>query len=171
MNITWLSNSSGSWQVFGTNSSVGNGTYHQTFSNASVNGKWWYWKVNVSDGTNYVESGVFSFFTGYQSKIENTGSTDFKGYLLMQIEYYNSTSTSWELDLIVINETSSRVFNASSVLGLDTLFNPQNISTSSLSHGNGTYRVYVCLRDPEYDVLDIGIEELVATYQFTVTFQ
>ena len=40
MNITWLSNSSGSWQVFGTNSSVNNGTYHQIFSNVTENGKW-----------------------------------------------------------------------------------------------------------------------------------
>ena len=82
MNISWLSNSSGSWQVFGTNNSVNNGTYHQIFSNATVNGQWWYWKVNVSDGTNYKVSNVFSFFTGYQSKIENTGSTNFKGLAL-----------------------------------------------------------------------------------------
>ena len=85
MNITWLSNSSGSWQVFGTNSSVGNGTYHQTMSNASVNGQWWYWKVNVSDGTNTNISDVYKFYTGYESKIENTGTTNISGYLLMQV--------------------------------------------------------------------------------------
>jgi len=168
MNITWWSNSSGSWQIFGTNNSVSNGTYHQTFSNATVNGQWWYWKYNVSDGTNHVESNVMSFYTGYQSKIENTGSTKFKGYLLMQIEYYNTTSTAWELDQIVINETTPRIFNASSVLGLDTLFNPYNVSTSNLSFGNGTYRVYACLRNPVFEILDIG-SELVATYQFTVS--
>jgi hypothetical protein len=39
MNISWNCNSSGSWQVFGTNNSVSNGTYHQVFSNASENGK------------------------------------------------------------------------------------------------------------------------------------
>ena len=169
MNITWWSNSSGSWQVFGTNNSVSNGTYHQIFSNTTTNGFWWYWKVNVSDGTNYKESNVYSFYTGYESKIENTGSTKFKGYLLMQIEYYNATNSTWILDHIVINETTPRVFNASSVLGLDTLFNPYNVSTSNLSFGSGSYRVYACLRDPVFEILDIG-SELVATYQFTVTF-
>ena len=83
MNITWLSNSSGSWQVFGTNNSVGNGTYHQVFSNASVNGQLWFWKVNVTDAENYTESNVYKFYTGYQSKIKNIGSTDIKGYLLI----------------------------------------------------------------------------------------
>jgi hypothetical protein len=140
------------------------------FSNATENGKWWFWKVNVSDGTQFRESSVYSFYTGYESKIENTGSTDFKGYLLMQIEFYNTASSSWVVDQIVINETSSRVFNVSSVFGLDTLFNAQNVSTSSLSFGNGTYRVYACLRDPDYTVLDIG-SELIATYQFLVTFE
>ncbi|KYK34786.1 MAG: hypothetical protein AYK22_04750 [Thermoplasmatales archaeon SG8-52-3] len=168
MNITWLSNSSGSWQAFGTNSSVGNGTYHQIFSNTTVNGLWWYWKVNISDGISYVESDVFSFFTGYQSKIENTGSTDFKGYLLMQIEYYDSTNSTWIVDQIVINETSPRIFNVSSILGLDTLFNVQNVSTSSYSNGYGTYRVYVALRDLEYNVLVCDDESLMEdSCQFT----
>ncbi|GAG95903.1 unnamed protein product, partial [marine sediment metagenome] len=82
MNITWYSNSSGSWIAFGTNISVPDGTYHQTFSNATVNGQWWYWKVNVTDGTDYNESSVFKFYTGHQSKIKNTGSTNIHGYLL-----------------------------------------------------------------------------------------
>ncbi len=169
MNITWWSNSSGSWQVFGTNNSVSNGTYHQTFSNATVNGQWWYWKYNVSDGTNHIESNALSFYTGYKSKIENTGSTNFSGYLLIQIDYYNTTSTAWELDQIVNNETTPRTINVDGVLGLDTIFNPQNVNTNSLSNGDGTYRVYTCLRDPDYDILNIG-SELVANYQFTVTF-
>jgi hypothetical protein len=171
MNITWLSNSSDSWQVFGTNNSIGNGTYHQTFSNVTVNGQWWFWKVNVSDGTNYVESGVFSFFTGYQSKIENTGSTNFTGYLLMQIEFYNSTNSTWILEQEVVNETTPRTINASDVLALDTIFNAQNVSTSSFSNGNGTYRVYAAFRDSDDDILVTDDEtELKASYEFTVTF-
>jgi len=171
MNITWLSNSSGSWQVFGTNSNVGNGTYHQTFSNASVNGQWWYWKVNVSDGTNYKESDVFSFFTGYQSKIENTGSTNFTGYLLMQIEYYNTSSSTWVLEQEVLNETTLRTINGSDVLALDTIFNPYNVSTSSFTNGDGTYRIYVAFRNPDGNILVTDNEtELMATYEFTVTF-
>ena len=170
MNITWLSNSSGSWQVFGTNLSVGNGTYHQTFSNATVNGQWWYWKVNVSDGTNTVTSNVFSFYTGYQSKIENTGSTNFTGYLLMQIEFYNTTNSTWILEQVVVNESTPRTINAGCTLALDTIFNPYNVSTSSFTNGNSTYRVYAAFRDPDGDVLVCDDETLLEdSYQFTVS--
>jgi hypothetical protein len=170
MNITWLSNSSGSWQVFGTNTSVSNGTYHQVFSNATENGKWWYWKVNVSDNTSYNMSGVYKFYTGHQSKIKNTGSTNIKGYLLMQIEFYNTTNSTWILEQEVINETTTRTINDDSTLALDTIFNPHNVSTNSFTNGNGTYRVYAAFCDPDGDVLVCDDEtELYATHQFTVS--
>ena len=179
MNITWLSNSSGSWIAFGTNSSVGNGTYHQIMSNASVNGEWWYWKVNVSDGTVYTESSVYNFFTGYQSKITNTGSTSFKGYLLMQVQFYNETSQSWVVVDDTVNESSPRAIlwndpggsPGQHILALDTIFNG-NVNTSDLSgFGNGTYRIYAAFRDPEGNILECDDEtELVATYEFEITF-
>ena len=177
MNISWLSNSSGSWQVFGTNNSVSNGTYYQTMSNISINGEWWYWKVNVSDGTNYTESNVFKFYTGCQSKIVNTGSTNFKGYLLIQVQYYNNSS--WVVVIDTFNETNPRIFkwadpagsSGQNIFALDTVFNSP-VNTSGFSgYGNGTYRVYVCLRDQDGNVLVCDDEtELVATYEFTVTF-
>jgi len=171
MNITWLSNSSGSWQTFGTNLSVSDGTYYQNFTNASVNGQWWYWKVNVSDGINYTESDVYSFYTGYESKIKNSGSTNIKGYLLIQVQFYNNSSSTWEVALDTINETSPRTINASSQLGLDTIFNGL-VNTSNLSgFGNGTYRIYAALHDPNDNILKGDDEtELIATYEFTVTF-
>jgi len=171
MNITWFSNSSGSWQVFGTNSSVGNGTYHQIMSNASVNGQWWYWLVNVSDGTNYKESDVFSFFTGYQSKIDNTGSTNIKGYLLIQVHYFNETSENWVVADDTVNETTPRTINGSDQFGLDTVFNG-NVNTTYLinNFGTGTYRVYAAFRDPDGDVLVCNNQSLIeASYQFTVS--
>jgi hypothetical protein len=171
MNITWLSNSSGSWQVFGSNLSVSNGNYQQNFTNASVNGQWWYWKVNVSDGLNYTESNVYSFYTGYESKIKNSGSTDIKGYLSMQVHFYNNSSSTWEVALDTINETSPRTINASGQLGLDTIFNGL-VNTSNLSgFGNGTYRVYAAFRDPVGNVLKASSSSYIeATYEFAVTF-
>jgi len=177
MNITWFSNSSGSWQVFGTNNSVGNGTYHQTFANASVNAQWWYWKVNVSDGTNYAESSVYKFYTGCQSKIVNTGSTNIKGYLLIQVQYYNTTSSTWVIADDTINETSPRTiyqddpFGPENNLPLDTIFNGL-VNTSNLSsYGNGTYRIYAAFRDLNGNILKCDDDtELVATYEFTITF-
>ena len=171
MNITWLSNSSGSWQIFGTNNSVSNGTYHQTFSNASVNGQWWYWKVNVTVDDGFTESSVYKFYTGYQSKIKNTGSTNIRGFLLIQIQYYNTTTTNWTLANDTINETTMRTINSSNQLGLDTIFNGL-VNTSSLidSFGYGSYRVYAAFRDPDGDVLICDDESLLeVTYQFTIS--
>jgi len=173
INITWLSNSSGSWQVFGTNNSVNNGTYYKVFSNATVNGQWWYWKVNVSDTTSsYNISDVYMFYTGSQSKIKNTDSTDIKGYMLMQVQYYNGTSEEWVIADNTVNETNPRTINNGEQLALDNIFNGL-VNTSDLSdYGNGTYRAYVAFRDPNGNIL-IGDDEteLVATYEFTVTFE
>ncbi len=172
MDIVWLSNSSGSWQSFGMNSSVSNGTYHQIFSNASENGKWWFWRVNVSDVGGYVLSSIYTFYTGYQSKITNMGSTNLSGYLLMQIHYYNTTSTEWEGAFWAVNETTPRTINASDQLGLDTVFNGL-VNTNDLSlFGSGTYRVYAAFRDPDGNVLVCDDETLLeAAYEFTITFE
>ena len=88
----------------------------------------------------------------------------------MQIEYYNTTNSTWILEQIVVNETTPRTINISEVLGLDTIFNPQNISTSSFTNGDGTYRVYAAFRDPYGDVLVCYDESLLeASYQFIVS--
>jgi YHS domain-containing protein len=176
MDITWLSNSSGSWQSFGTNNSVSNGTYRQTFSNATENGKWWYWKVNVSDGTNYTVSSVYKFYTGYRSKIVNTGSTAFKGYLLIQVQYYNNSST-WIVVDNTINENTPRTVDyldqqGQNVLALDTIFNGLVNTANLSSYGNGTYRIYAAFRDPDGNILKCDDEtELEAIYEFTITFE
>jgi len=168
MDISWSSNSSGSWTSFGTNNSVSNGTYHQTFSNASVNGQWWYWKINVSDGSNITESSVYKFYTGVQSKIGNTGSTNISGYLLIQVQFYNETYGEWYVDNDTINETTPRTINASDTLALDLIFNGL-IDTSDLTNGDGTYRVYAAFRDPDGDVLICDDETaLEAWYEFEV---
>jgi uncharacterized protein YfbU (UPF0304 family) len=176
MDITWLSNSSGSWLPFGINTSY-NGTCRQTYSNATENGKWWYWKVNVSDGTTYTVSNIYKFYTGYQSKIVNTGTTSIKGYLMIQIQFYNTTTSTWVVDNDTTNETTPRTIHWDGydtpnmdVLALDTIFNGL-VNTNDLTQGSGPYRVYAAFRDPDGNILKCDDEtELVATYQFTVTF-
>jgi hypothetical protein len=176
MNIKWYSNSSGGWEVFGSNNSVGDGTYHQVFSNASVNGQWWYWNVSVTDSSGHtVDSDVFKFYTGYESKIVNTGSHSFKGYLLMQVQFYNTTTGNWTVADDTINETSPRIINyngtSDAILALDTIFNG-NVSSSDLldSFGDGTYRIYAAFRDPDGDVLVCDDESLLeTTYEFSIT--
>jgi hypothetical protein len=174
MTITWYSNSSGSWQIFGTNFTTENGTFYQVFSNATENGKWWYWNVSVDDGEVVNSSDIFSFYTGYESKIHNTGSTNISGYLTINVEFYNETLEEWIEELNVIDE-SYVVINSSEKLGLDTIFNPEKVNTSSFTHGNGTYRVYAMLTDPYKNILFGGNpisseDDIEAWYEFTVTY-
>jgi hypothetical protein len=104
-----------------------------------------------------------------QSKIKNTGSTDIKGYLLIQIQFYNTSQGVWVVDNDTINETSPRTITSNSQLALDTIFNGL-IHASDLTHGAGTYRVYAAFRDPEGKILrtDDGTE-LVTWWQFSLT--
>jgi len=170
MDLTWYSNSSGSWVALGKNVSVGNGTYSHVFSNASVNGQWWYWKVMVDDGTYTEESDVYRFYTGVQSKIVNTGSTNISGYLLIQVQYENPIGPpgDWIVDNDTINETTPRTINAGETLALDTIFNG-NVGTGNLVNGDGTYRVYTAFRDEYGDVLVCDdATKMEAWYEFEV---
>jgi hypothetical protein len=76
MTIIWYSNSSGSWQVFGTNGSVGNGTYHQTNSNFSAPGETYWWNVSVYDGIHTNHSNIFHFTTSYMPSLSNPGPSN-----------------------------------------------------------------------------------------------
>jgi len=101
-----------------------------------------------------------------QSKIKNTGSTNFKGYLLIQVQYREGEE--WVVDQDTVNEMTPRTINASEQLGLDTIFNGL-VKTDDLAHGSGTYRVYAAFRGPEGNILKTsdGVE-LVAWYEFEV---
>ncbi len=104
-----------------------------------------------------------------QSKIKNSGSTDIKGYLLIQVQFYNTSQSEWQLDNGFLNETSPRTITSWSQLGLDTIFNG-NIRASDLQHGTGTYCVYTAFRDPEGNILKTNDgKELAAWWQFTKT--
>ena len=61
-NISWLTNSSGTWSEFGTNTSCSNGTYYQdaTWVNSSL--ETYYWNVSVKVNENYTNF-TFDFTT------------------------------------------------------------------------------------------------------------
>ena len=118
------------------------------------------------------ESDVFRFYTGYESMVENTGSTDIMGYLLIQVQYYNSSLECWVVAYDTVNETDLRTINSSEVLGLDTVFNGQ-VNTSDLlsSFGCGSYRVYAAFRDPDGNVLVCDDDSLMeVSYEFTINY-
>ncbi|MBU0497373.1 MAG: hypothetical protein KKG04_05395 [Candidatus Thermoplasmatota archaeon] len=177
MDITWLSNSSGSWQQFGSNTSVSDGTFYQVYENATEYGQWWYWRVNVTDGTNYTLSNIYKFYTGYQSKITNTGVSSFKGYLLIQVQFYNTTSSNWTVADDTVNESTPRTLmtvgspSSGWILGLDTIFNGLVNTDNLSSFGNGTYRIYAAFRDLYGNVLMCDDETLLeAYYEFDIAF-
>ena len=63
MTATWRSNSSGSWETFAVNTSISTGTnITQTNSNFSDYNTTYYWSVNLTDGTNWVND-TYSFTT------------------------------------------------------------------------------------------------------------
>jgi hypothetical protein len=109
-----------------------------------------------------------------QSKIKNTGSTTFKGYLLIQVQYDDSGT--WVVDNDLVNETSPRTITILDQLALDQIFNGM-LKASELHHGNGTYRVYTAFRDPNGAILRtetvsggrIGSAELKAWWEFIKT--
>lgn len=104
-----------------------------------------------------------------QSKIKNTGSTDIKGYLLIQIQFYNTTQSKWLVDNNTINETSPRTIINGNQLPLDTIFNG-HVRASDLTQGTGTYRVYAAFRDSVGNILRTDDDvDLDAWWQFNKT--
>ena len=63
MNITWRSNSSGSWVDFGYNNSIGNGTYSKRFINSTDYNTQYWWSVNISDDNGGWTNDTYSFTT------------------------------------------------------------------------------------------------------------
>ncbi|HIG98985.1 MAG TPA: LamG domain-containing protein, partial [Thermoplasmata archaeon] len=144
-------------------------------SNRDING-------NAPTGNEFVIVYANEYGSGYQpklvinyrnqSKIKNTGSTNIKGYLLIQVQYYDSgkgVAPRWVVDNDTVNETSPRTINSGNQLALDTIFNGK-IRASNLQHGTGTYRVYAAFRDPDGNILKTNDgAELKAWWQFSKT--
>ncbi|MFO7677457.1 MAG: hypothetical protein R6V50_03630, partial [Thermoplasmatota archaeon] len=109
-------------------------------------------------------SDVYRFYTGVQSKIVNTGSTNISGYLLLQVQFLDVSGTpEWVVDNDTVNETTPRTIDVGCQLGLDTIFNDL-VRTDDLVNGDGTYRVYAAFRDEYGDVLMCNDESLLEAW-------
>jgi hypothetical protein len=143
MMITWYSNSSGTWQIFGINNSVGNGTYYQTNSNFSSSGTTYWWNVSVYDEVDINNSGIFHFTTSYQPSLSNPGPSnnsitqyttpicnvtvsDADGGTVT-IRFYENTTGSW-----VLQQTNSSV----------DVTNPANVVWNNYSNAIQDYTTY-----------------------------
>lgn len=130
-----------------------------------------YVTVYASEQGNGYEPKLVITYRVNQSKINNTGSTNIQGYLLIQVQFLDPLSPpgTWIVDNDTVNETKPRTINCSSRLALDTIFNGL-VRASDLTHGAGTYRVYAAFRDPEGNILKTNTgSELKAWWQFNKT--
>ncbi len=116
---------------------------------------------------NYL-GGNYTLIEGSQSKITNNETTNASFYLFMKTQYWNSSLSAWVDEDIVINESTQRIMNISSILKLDKIWNAQNYSTSNLGKGDGTYRIYAAGLDNMGNVL-MNADGTYAnsTYNFT----
>jgi hypothetical protein len=143
----------------------------------------WVWNFSFPDGCGYYEffsrgasMDVYETLKGSadagcylpESKIANTGMTDMRGFLLIQVQFNDSGQ--WVLADDTINETSARRINASCEVGLDLIFNGL-VSTDDLLNGfgSGMYRVYAAFRDPDGNILvNNDDSQMAAWYEFTI---
>lgn len=148
MGITWCSNSSGSWQVFGINNSVGNGTYYQTNSNFSSYNKTYWWSVSCTDGSNWTnathhfttESASVNdqpTFSGEAPSNKSTGVSISTSSLSIAIEDPEGDMFNWMI------ETSPNIGNNS---GTDEGNGTKSCNISGLSYDT-TYTWYVNATD------------------------
>jgi len=151
--------------------STSNGTYYM--DNFDMNNAFtrYFWNVSATDGKSTTDSTTYHFrISGNQSKINNTWTTNISGYLLMQVQFYNTTLSAWVVADDTINETTPRTILVGQQLALDTIFNGL-VNTSDLIglQGHGLYRVYTALRDPSGNVLVCDDETVLSsTWEFTI---
>ena len=103
------------------------------------------------------------------SKISNNGTTNSSIYLLIKIQYYNESE--WIDETTIIDDTTTRELNSGDYIALDAVFREGgSFNTSTATHGDGTYRVYVAVTDPSNKILtNLDGNQLVATYNFTIS--
>ncbi|MFC1800743.1 hypothetical protein ACFLYT_01670, partial [Nanoarchaeota archaeon] len=128
------------------------------------------WDTNTGELTFNVTS--FSTYTAEeanQSKMENNGTTNTTFYLFMKTQFWNSTTSAWVDEDVVVNDTAPRQLNAGSLLKLDLIWNAYNYGSYNLSFGDGTYRVYAEALDINRSVImNIDGTYINATYNFTL---
>lgn len=136
MNISWLSNSSGSWVEFATNSTVLNGTYYQTNSNFSASNTTYYWNVTVTDddGSN---TSTYSFTTTW-------GVDKPTGFTATLDDANNELDLAWTIGT---NATHTRIQRATDTYPTTTstgtnVYNNTGVSYTDDTVGNGVQYYY-----------------------------
>jgi len=115
MNVSWYSNSSGSWVLFATNTSVANNTNitQATVNFSSYSTKYW-WSMNISDGEEGYKNSTFSFTTLSASWNEiadwNTTVSN-NTFLWNSIQDWNTTISNTTFSWNEVNNWNTTVSN------------------------------------------------------------
>jgi hypothetical protein len=157
---------------------IGNGAYYMDDFDVDAGLTRYYWNVSADDGNVENSSDTYHFFsTGHESKIWNTGSTVIKGYLLVDVQYYDPVNFTFVCMGFGANESTPRTLDVGEQVGLDTIFNGLAYTSDIIEFMNDLppwfgppYRVYAAFRDPDGNVLKCDDETYLEAYwDFTVT--
>ncbi len=105
-----------------------------------------------------------------ESWVRNLGPTNASIFLLIKVDYWNSTSLVWEAEFTALDDITGRYTQGNdSYIALDQFFNGKYNSSENFTHGDGTYRIYAAVTDPENNVLqDVEGSSIEASYNFTI---
>jgi len=187
LNLTWQSNHSGSWNDYGANNSVGNGTYNQStddiFTELGTN---YYWRVTADNGSGTTTSSIYRFTTrvapgnpyGLNAWQNVTGS--------LNITWTKADSDDYTL--VVMNQTAyptsittgNVIYNGTLSYYNDTQYNATNyytlfaFNTTYSIFSSGVQLVYGSMSIYAYDEntsADIGFDCLVSNPSGSETFE
>ena len=114
---------------------------------------------------------VLSVSAANESRVINPGETNASIFLLLKVDYWNSTTLAWEPEFTTIDDDAGRFIQGNfSYIALDQFFNGKYNTSENFTHGDGTYRVYAAVTDPDNNVLqNMDGSYLEAEYNFTIS--
>jgi hypothetical protein len=125
MDLDWYSNVSGSWQSFGSNTDVEDGTYNQTNEDFNDFDTTYWWYVSVTDDIHTINSPIFHFTT-YENLPPSTPSDPDPG----------NGETNVNIDIPYVSWISTDP-NGDDVT-FDVYFGKSNPPPKKVSHQSGT---------------------------------
>jgi len=112
---------------------------------------------------------IFEIFGTNESILWNKANDSISVYLLMKIQFYNSSSGEWEDENIVYQSSNPINLGANETIKLEDYFNGK-WNTSQATHGSGLYRVLCAALDEKGDTIVNKDGSLaLSTYNFTIS--
>jgi hypothetical protein len=161
MNITWLTNSSGSWNTFDTTVNETNGTYYSTnvsWSNGYYNTTYW-WRVLVEDGNGNTINMTYHFRTLVNTPpaFSNDTVTNLSCSAVNWSVYINDTNGdtfNWTIECSGINNTGNDETNGTkriTIYGLNVSTN-YTVYVNCTDSYNATNQTYNITTDTVLDI-------------------